>query len=146
MKRTSKEFFENYYETINNSRGNYDEREALRLRLFKEWYDEMEVGDHCNIKCWSDVEPCTIIKRTATTITVRHDKAERRPDWKPEWIPGGFAGYCTNNEDQENAWTITEDPNGYVETFRWSKRLNAYKNAADEKLYPGWRKFYDYNF
>ena len=147
MKRTSKEFFENYYEATSYKHHlSYDEREELRLRLFKEWYDEMEVGDHCHICHWTDVSPCTVIKRTPTTITVRHDKATRRPEWKPEWVIGGFSAHCTNNDDQENAWIIEEDPNGYTEVFRWSKRINAYKNASDEKLSPEWAKFHDYNF
>ena len=114
--------------------------------MFKDWFDEMEVGDHAHIQMWSDIEPCTVIKRTKTTITVRHDKATRKESWKPEFIPGGFAGHCVNNDDQEDAWNIEEDPNGEVEIFRWHKRSNCYMNTSGEKLYPEWAKKYDYNF
>lgn len=146
MKRISKQFFNEYQEAGWNFEGSYKKRREMELQMFKDWYDEMEVGDHCNIHHYSDVSPCTIIKRTKTTITVRHDKATRRESWKPEWVGGGFSAYCTNNNDQKNAWDIEEDPNGRTEVFRWSKRLNAYKNSADETLHPGWAKFYDYNF
>lgn len=146
MKRTSKQFFEEYYKTRNNFTGTYEECREKELAMFKEWYDEMEVGDHCHVQHWSDVDPCTIIKRTKTTITIRYDKATRKETWKPEFIPGGFSAHCVNNDDQGNAWDIEEDPNGRTDVFRWSKRLNCYKNRADEKLLPGWAKFYDYNF
>ena len=146
MKRTAKEFFEQYHEARWNMDGTYEERRQKELEMFREWYDEMEVGDHCHICQWSDVEPCTIIKRTATSITVRHDKAELNGSWKPEFIPGGFGAHCVNNDDQSGAWDIAEDPDGYVEVFRWSKKFNCYKNKHDDKLFPEWAKKYDYNF
>ena len=144
MKRTAKEFFEQYHTERWNLEGTYDERRKAELKMFEDWYKEMEVGDHCHIKHWSDVSPCTVIKRTKSTITVRYDKAERDPNWKPEWIVGGFSAHCTNNEDQE--WIISEDPDGRVETFRWRKTRNCFMNTAEEKLFPEWMKFYDYNF
>ena len=143
MKRTSKEFFDEYYKVRNNT-SSYEEAEAVREQMFYDWYHEMEVGDHAHVTLWSDVEPVTIIAKTKTTLTVRYDKAERDPNWKPEWIVGGFSAHCTNNDDQQ--WIISEDPNGNTEVFRWSKRLNCYKNTGGCKLHPYWAKHYDYNF
>ena len=104
---------------------------------------KMNVGDRGHIRLYTDIEPCTVIKVTATTITVRRDKATRDPDFKPEWIPGGFSAICTN--DHEQKWIITEDPEGEVETFRWSGKQWCYIHNGC-RFYPGWKKYYDYNF
>ena len=122
----------------------YDAYQEKQRQMTAEWYNELEPGDHCHKCCWSDIEPCTVINRTAKSITVRFDKATLAKDWKPEFVTGGFSAICTNIHDQR--WDIEEDPEGEVEVFRWSKRLNCFKNKSDERLYPGWYKFYDYNF
>lgn len=140
MKRTSREFFDWYYEARWNVP--FEERGAWENQAFLDWWNELEVGDHAHICHWSDVSPVTVIKRTAKTITVRYDKATRDPNWKPEWIPGGFSAYCTNNDEQK--WIIEEDENGRTDTFRLRKC--GWRNKADEKLLPGWMKHYDYNF
>lgn len=138
MKRTRKEFDEWFHEERwNQPTRTRDEWEA---KAWADWLNEIEVGDHCHICYYSDVEPCTVIKRTATTITVRKDKAERK--FTPEWVPGGFSAICTNIDKQE--WEITEDPNGHVETFRRHKDGRWYGSGM--KLYPEWMKYYDYNF
>lgn len=144
MKRTAKQFFEFYHTERWNLTGTYDERRAAEEKMFADWYHEMEVGDHAHVVMYTDVYPVTIVKKTATTLTVRRDKAERDPNWKPEFVVGGFAAHCTNNDEQR--WIITEDPDGYTETFRWSKRYNAYRDTAGCELLPEWRKKYDYNF
>lgn len=124
--------------------GTYEERRAAEAKMFADWYNEMDVNEHAHIQHYSDVSPCTVVKRTKTTITVRYDKAERDPNWKPEWVVGGFAAHCLNNDEQR--WIIEEDPAGEVETFRWHKRDNCFMNTSGEKLLPGWAKHYDYNF
>lgn len=110
--------------------------------LWEAYCDGLEVGDRANVCLYTDVNPCTVIRRTAKTITVRYDKGELDPNWKPEIIPGGFCGHCTNQEDQ--VWILEEDPNGHTETFR--RRKNGWYNRSDCRLTPGWKKFYDYNF
>ena len=121
----------------------YKERGKAQRELLREYHYGMEIGDKGSVKLWSDVNPCTVIKRTKTTVTIRYDKATRSPDWKPEWIPGGFSAICTNSEEQQ--WTIEDDPNGTVETFYWSSRENCFVHHGS-RLTPGWRKYYDYNF
>ena len=140
MKRTSKEFFDWLYKARWDVP--WEERSEWENKAFLDWWNELEVGDHAHICHWSDVSPVTVIKRTAKTITVRYDKATKDPNWKPEWIPGGFSAICTNNDDQK--WIIEEDENGRTETFRLRKI--GWRNKAEEKLYPGWAKHYDYNF
>ena len=142
MKRSKEQFFNELYNARRNV--SWREREELDCKMFSDWYHEMEVGDHCHICHWSDVTPCTIIAKTPTTLTVRHDKATRDENWKPEWDIGGFSAHCTNIDEQK--WNIEEDEDGTVEVFRWSKRYNQYRNTCGEKLFPEWKKFYDYNF
>ena len=58
-------------------------------------------------------------------------------------FPNGISSaLCTDIAEQK--WIIEEDPNGREETFRLRKC--GWRNKADEKLYPEWKKFYDYNF
>ena len=140
MKRTSKEFWNWFHEERWNVP--FKERDAWEHEAMMEWWNELEVGDHANICHWSDISPVTVVKRTAKTITVRYDKATLNPEWKPEWEVGGFSAVCTNIAEQK--WIIEEDPNGREETFRLRKC--GWRNKADEKLYPEWKKFYDYNF
>lgn len=113
-------------------------------KLKKDWLQSLEIGDRVHINMYSDVIPATIIKRTAKSITVRHDKGELDPTWKPEFIVGGFAGHCTNQDSQR--WNIEEDLNGRVERFNWSEKYGVWKNSCDETLWPEWEKYYDYNF
>lgn len=113
-------------------------------RIYAEWLLELQPGDRAHVCFYSDVEPCTVIKRTATTVTIRYDDAELDKSWKPEIELGGFVGHCTNNDEQR--WNIFEDPDGRTETFRWSKKSNRWLNTSKCRLYPEWAKKYDYNF
>lgn len=144
MIRTSEQFWNEFHKKRWDFIGSYDEIKEQESKMLEEWYNEMAVGDHCHICHYSDVSPVTVVKRTAKTITVRYDKAERDPEWKPEWIPGGFSAYCTNNDEQR--WIISEDLDGKTDVFRWSKVYNVFRNKHGEKLFPEWRKHYDYNF
>lgn len=141
MNRTE---FKARLEAINHNFGiHWEERDRQRDALFAEYHRSLEVGDHASVRLYTDENPCTVIRKTKTTITVRYDKAERDPNWKPEWITGGFSAICTNDHDQR--WIITEDPDGATETFHWSSREGCYIRHGC-KVTPEWRKYYDYNF
>ena len=118
-------------------------RQEAQDKLFREYNSSLEVGDRGNVKLYTDVNPCTVIKRTKTTVTVRFDKAERNPNWKPEWVAGGFSAICLNDGDQ--SWIIEEDENGSTERFFWSNKENCFIHNGC-RLTPGWRKYYDFNF
>ena len=47
---------------------------------------EPKVGDHAAIRYYSDVVPCTVIKRTAKFVWVQRDKYKLQKDWKPDII------------------------------------------------------------
>ena len=59
---------------------------------------------------------------------VRAMSAERHPDWKPEFVSGGFTAHCTNNNSQRKAWIIKSDPEGQVMTVRLQKN-GSWKSA-----------------
>lgn len=103
-----------------------------------------KVGDGATINLWSDSHACTIIKVTKSTVTVRRDKAIRDPEFKPEWIIGGFSAHCTNQNEQQ--WTYEPDPDGEVSTFHWSRKYGSFGQPGNLRLSRGRHEFYDYNF
>jgi hypothetical protein len=105
----------------------------------------VKVGDGVTMGLYSDAHAGTIVKVTKTSVTVQRDKATLDPNWKPDFVAGGFAGHCTNQNEQ--TYTYEQDPNGETVTFRWSKKYNQFRNTKrGQKLYKGRREFYDYNF
>lgn len=103
-----------------------------------------KVGEGATICLWSDREACTIIKVTKSTITVRRDKATLDPEFKPEFIPGGFCAHCTNQYEQ--TYSYEPDPDGAVHTFYWSRKFGTYGTPGHLRLIRGRHEFYDYNF
>ena len=120
--------------------------EDLKWQLHKELNREIEVGDGATLHLWSDAHACTVIARTATTLTLQRDKAILDPNFKPEWIAGGFAGHCTNPEDQ--TYPYEPDPSGEIYKCRWSEKYGRWQHGSDGsmKITRGRHEFYDYNF
>lgn len=116
--------------------------EDLKWQLHKELNREIEVGDGVTLHLWSDAYACTVIARTATTLTIQRDKAILDPDFKPE--RDGF--YCTNQDDQE--YTYERNPNGTTYKCRWSEKYGRWQHGSDGsmKITRGRHEFYDYNF
>lgn len=104
---------------------------------------EVKVGDGITIYLYSDAHAYTIIKRTAKTITIQRDKATLKEDFKPEIIPGGFAGHCTNNYDQDYDYERNE--NGRTRVLHWSEKRGNWV-ADGNGVGLGRHEFYDYNF
>lgn len=100
--------------------------------------------NYANEYGYSDVTPYEIVRRvTDKTIEVREMDAVLAPGWKPEFIPGGFAGHCINQSSQE--WVYTSRPEAPVIRIRLTKKGWAHKGSRF-KLADKPRKFYDYNF
>jgi len=52
---------------------------------------------YANLYGYSDVHPYEVVRVISEkTIEIRAMNASRDPNWKPEIIPGGFAGHCIN--------------------------------------------------
>ena len=119
----------------------YEEKD-LEWELHKELNREIEVGDGVTEKLWSDAHACTVIARTAKTLTIQRDKATLDPSFKPEWM----GTYCTNSDDQ--SWTYERNPNGEIIKCRWSEKYGRWQTGSDGsiKIYRGRHEHYDYNF
>lgn len=120
--------------------------EALKQEFHKELNREIEVGDGVTEYLWSDAHACTVIARTAKTMTIQRDKATLDPNFKPEWILGGFSAHCTNSDEQE--WTYERDPNGEIIKCRWSEKHGRWQSGSDGsiRIGRGRHEHYDYNF
>lgn len=120
--------------------------EELKFEHHKELNREIEVGDGVTLHLWSDSHACTVIARTKTTLTIQRDKAILDPNFKPEWVAGGFAGHCTNQDEQE--YTYERNPNGEIIKCRWSEKYGRFQTGSDGsmKISRGRHEFYDYNF
>ena len=122
----------------------HEKQENAKREIAKLRQQGVEVGDGVTIHLYSDSHAYTIIKRTAKTITIQRDKAILDPNFKPEWIEGGFAGHCTNQEEQ--SYTYEADTTGEVKTLHWSDKLNGWKTPYNSRVSLGRHEFYDYNF
>ena len=99
-----------------------------------------------NMYGYSDVSPYEIVRQISDkTLEVRGMNAVLQESFKPEWIPGGFAGHCVNQSEQK--YDYSSDETRQVIRIRKNKR-GEWKSAGGSKFYladtP--RKFYDYNF
>ena len=123
-----------------------DRENELEFEIRKEQNREIEVGDGVTYCLWSDRHACTVIARTRCTLTIQRDKAILDENFKPEWIAGGFAGHCTNQDEQE--YTYERDPNGTIYHCRWSEKYGRFQTGSDGsiKIIRGRHEFYDYNF
>lgn len=103
---------------------------------------EVKVGDGVTRHLYTDAEACTVIARTANTITIRDDKATlNREKSHLTFTPGGFAGHTEGHQEYD----YEEDVHGSVHKARWSEKRQGFV-CDGKKLTLGRHKFYDYNF
>lgn len=118
---------------------------------------DLAVGDGVSVSLWSDIEAYTIVKRTATTITLRQDFAELLNAADLRFIPGGFSAHCENQADQVYAYLPNADGHEVKITLRrWKdeegnerrkwKRAGTRTFERGGNAYAGRRKFHDFNF
>ena len=101
-------------------------------------------GDGATICHYSDRTACTVVRVSASgkTVHIQEDTATL-DGWKPEIIPGGFAGHCVNNADQR--YVYQPNPAGVI--HRASLRKDGrYRTTNNERVIPGRHQFHDYNF
>ena len=101
-------------------------------------------SDGATICHFTDRTACTVVRVSTSGITIwiQPDIATL-DDWKPEIIPGGFAGHCVNNADQRYAYL--PDPGGTIHSARLRKD-GRYRTPGGERVIPGRHHFHDYNF
>ena len=94
---------------------------------------------------YSDVNPYEVVRVVSSkTLEIRPMKAESDPNWKPEFLQGGFFGTVINQRSQK--WIITNDDNAFVIRIRFGKQ--GWKDAHGGKYQLAHEpvKFHDYNF
>ena len=102
----------------------------------------MQYANHIG---YSDVNPFEIIRQISDkTIEIRAMNAERDPNWKPDFVPGGFCGTVVNQRDQ--SWIISSSADSPVVRIRLGKQGWKDANGRRFQLADQPRKFYDYNF
>lgn len=117
------------------------------IKRFDSWHltpANAKVGDGATVNLYSDRHAGTIIKVTKSSITIQRDKATLDPNFKPEWVAGGFAGHCTNQDEQ--TYTYERNQNGSTTTIRWSRKYNRFGTPGNLTASKGRHEFYDYNF
>jgi len=95
---------------------------------------------------YSDIEPFEVVRVvSAKCLEIREMDAVIDPTWKPEWVVGGFAGRCVNQNEQQ--WNISSNPENRVIRIRLQKNGN-WKSASGSRFALNDRpvRFYDYNF
>ena len=102
---------------------------------------------YANHSGWSDVRPYEVIEvRTENKVVIRKMNVERKEGWKPEFVSGGFAGHCINNENQHSAWDITSDKNGREVTIRFSKAKCQWQDKHGNRYFMSDEPVYHYDF
>ena len=100
---------------------------------------------------YSDITPYEVVRVVSEKcVEIRRMTATLDPSWKPEIVPGGFAGHCTNQHKQK--WNFESDLEAPVIKCRKVKPSRA-NRGQEWKSVMGYhtpadapRSFYDYNF
>lgn len=76
---------------------------------------------YANEMGWSDIQPYEVTRFISEkTIEIRRMRVTPDDSWKPEFIAGGFAGHCINQESQ--TWQIESDETAPIFRIRLSKK------------------------
>lgn len=105
-------------------------------------------GEYLTETMYSDTVAWKVIGRTATTMKLQEVEVARDPEWTPNIIPGGFAGHCTNQNEQ--TWLYAGlSPNTCTVRLVKSRYHGSDKlwgSKGREFIANGARRKYDYNF
>lgn len=117
----------------------------------------LNIGDGVTVSLWTDCEAYTIVKKTATSMTLQQDIATLLNGNELIFQAGGFAAHCVNQEIQK--YEYERDPDGPIQKItlrRWKdeegnerrewKRVGTGTFQAGGHAYAGRRKFHDFNF
>lgn len=109
------------------------------------WVTERHTMNYANHYGYSDVNPYEVVKVISDkTIEVREMDSEKDPSWVPNWHVGGFAGHCSNQQEQK--WFIKSNAENPVVRIRLGKQGWKDKHGRKFDLSDKPVRFYDYNF
>lgn len=94
---------------------------------------------------YSDIYPFEIVRRVSDkTVEIRAMHAERDPEWKPEFVSGGFCGTVVNQNQQR--WIITRNEQATPFRIRLGKKGWKDSGGARYQISDKPVMFHDYNF
>lgn len=106
-------------------------------------------GEYMTETMYSDTVPYKVVGRTAATVTLQEVLVDRDPEWKPNIIPGGFVGHCTNQNEQTWLYAGLGQRTLRVRLVK-SRFYGSSKmwrsSEGHEFIANGARRKYDYNF
>lgn len=105
-------------------------------------------GEYLTETLWTDTTPYKVIARTDTTLTLQEVRVERDPEFKPNFIKGGFAGHCTNQDEQTWLYAGLGDDIVKVRLVksRYCGSDKLWGSKGREFIANGANRKYDYNF
>lgn len=110
----------------------------------------LEVGKFANLHMHSDCHPYEIVRVvSAQTIELRRMTAVLDKSFQPDIAVGGFAGHCSNQQDQKWIYSVDESAPIIRARFRkWRANNQAgfYSVYGRHVLSEQPFKFHDYNF
>lgn len=86
--------------------------------------------------------PWVEIKRTEMTVTLAKVQVKPDPDFKPDFIPGGFCAHCSNQSEQ--TWLFDKISDVQTKTIRKTKR--GWSHGETRFIENRAIEFYDWNF
>jgi hypothetical protein len=94
---------------------------------------------------YSDINPHEVTKEcTPRKKMIRYMDSELDPNWKRDFIPGGFLGHTVNNGGE---WIITSNPDAPEFAIRLNKKGQWMdKHGRRYLIADAPVKYYDYNF
>jgi len=99
-----------------------------------------EIKEFCNLHLYTDIEPYEVVQViNPKKVVIRALHATRISEM--EFVPGGFAGHCTNNYAQK--WAYESLPNANTITITLTKKG---WGQGRFKMNHNPIKFYDFNF
>jgi len=120
--------------------------ELIELGLIERKIEDKVSGKYyANRVLWSDIDPHEIVEvRTKNKILVRAMDAEKNPNWKADFHPGGFSGHVSNQDEQK--WFYKSNETNPVFAIWKRKDGYFYDGCLRFSLNKEPIKFYDYNF
>lgn len=101
---------------------------------------------YANCIGYTDITPWEVVRVISDkTIEIRPMDSIRDPNWKPEFVSGGFTANCTNQETQK--WIITSSDQWETTRIRFNKH-GQWKDKHGQRfvLADEPKRFYDFNF
>lgn len=119
--------------------------QSLQLKRLNTLENTIEGCGFANMHGYSDVEPYEIVRVISEkTIEIRRLNAKLSNGWKPEILPGGFAGHCTNQHSQ--TYDYGHDEAAPIIRARLRKDGKYHSAYGQHRIAEAPRKFHDYNF